>query len=342
MRFLIAGLGSIGRRHLRNLVTLGERSGEAHEIVLFRTHRSTLPEAELAGYPVVTDLHEALDMQPEGVIVSNPTALHLDVAIPAAKRGCHLLLEKPISHSLERVDELEAAVAQGGGQVLVGFQFRYHPGLEQAKRWLQDGMIGRPLSLRAVYAEYLPGMHPWEDYRFSYSARGDLGGGAILTLCHPLDYVRWLFGEVQSIWTFKDQLNDLEMAVEDTAEIGLRFEQGVLGSVHLDYNRRPPEHTLEVIGSEGVLRWENDDGSCTYYREGHPFDVDLGSGWVQYEPPAEFERNDMFLEELAHFLAVARGESAPRCTLDDGLQALKLALAAHTSAEEKRLVQISA
>src|SRR3990172_2488106 len=221
VKVLIAGLGSIGRRPLRNLLALGER-----DILLFRTHRSTLPDEDLAGFPVETELEATLAKRPDAVIVANPTAHHLDVAIPAAQAGCHLLLEKPISHSLERVAALESAVQQGRGKVLVGFQFRFHPGLVQAARLLADGAIGRPLSARAVYGEYLPGMHPWEDYRQSYSARRDLGGGVILTLCHPLDTLRWLLGEVQSVWAFTGQLNDLELGVEDTAEIGLRFEIG--------------------------------------------------------------------------------------------------------------------
>ncbi len=78
MKFLIAGLGSIGRRHLRNLLALGER-----DILLYRTHHSSLPDDELAGFPVETDLEAALAHQPDAVIVSNPTALHLQVAIPA-------------------------------------------------------------------------------------------------------------------------------------------------------------------------------------------------------------------------------------------------------------------
>src|SRR5512146_698166 len=103
MNFLIAGLGSIGRRHFRNLIALGEK-----DIVLLRTRKATLPDDELAGYPVETDIHEALKKyKPDAVIVANPTALHLDIAIPAAEAGCHLLLEKPISDSLARLDTLQ-------------------------------------------------------------------------------------------------------------------------------------------------------------------------------------------------------------------------------------------
>jgi predicted dehydrogenase len=155
MKILIAGFGSIGRRHFRNLRALGEE-----DFVFLRSRRSTLPDDEIATYPAETTIEAALAHRPEAVIVSNPTALHLDVAIPAARAGCHLFLEKPLSHSLARLDELQDAIADGGGRVLVGFQFRYHPGLQQVKTWLAQGAIGRPLSVRAHWGEYLPGWHP--------------------------------------------------------------------------------------------------------------------------------------------------------------------------------------
>jgi predicted dehydrogenase len=328
MKILIAGLGSIGRRHLHNLLALGEQ-----DILLYRTHLSTLPEADLADLPVETDLAAALAHSPQAVIVSNPTSLHLDVAIPAAEAGCHLFLEKPVSHSLERVDELQAAVKRGGGQVYVGYQFRFHPGLQQVQRLLTEGAIGRPLSVRAHWGEYLPGWHPWEDYRQGYSARADLGGGVIFTLCHPLDYLRWLFGDVAELWAFAGQIGDLELQVEDIAEIGLRFSRGLLGSVHLDYNQRPPTHRLEIIGTQGTLRWDNADGAVRLYR------VSLGQ-WEVFPAPEGFERNHLFLAQMRHFLEVASGIATPLCTLEDGIRALQLALAAHTSQNQGIIVTL--
>lgn len=169
MKYLIAGLGSIGRRHMRNLVALGER-----DIVLYRTGKSTMPEDDLAGFPQETDLQEALNKhKPDAVIVSNPTALHLDIAIPAAQAGCHILLEKPISHSMDRLDILQSAVKKSGSQVLVAFQFRFHPGLLRAKQLISDGEIGRVISAHVHFGEYLPAWHPWEDYRKGYAARAD-------------------------------------------------------------------------------------------------------------------------------------------------------------------------
>ena len=259
------------------------------------------------------------------MIVSNPTALHLDVALPAAEAGCHILLEKPVSHSLERLDELQAACQRSGSRVLVGYHFRYHPGLRTVAALLAGGEIGHPVAARAHWGEYLPGWHPWEDYRQGYSGSALLGGGVILTLSHPLDYLSWLVGEVRSLWAFAGRLGDLELDVEDTAEIGLQFESGCIGSVHLDYYQRPPAHHLEIIGTQGTITWENATGSARIYRS-------ADGAWDTFPPPPGFERNDLFLSEMSHFLAVARNEEPPACTLEDGINTLRLALAALQSA----------
>ncbi len=331
MKFLIAGFGSIGRRHFRNLLALGER-----DIVFLRSQHSTLPDDEIAEFSVETEIAAALAYRPDAVIIANPTALHLDVAIPAAEQGCHLFIEKPVSHSLARIDELQAALARGGGNAFTAFQFRFHPGLQRIQTWPSPdpqtpNPIGHPLSVRVHWGEYLPSWHPWEDYRQSYSARADLGGGVVLTLCHPLDYLRWLFGDVRSLWAFTSSNSGLELDVEDSAEMGLRFENGVIGSVHLDYVQRPPGHWLEIIGTEGMIRWDNADGAVNV------FNAQVGD-WQRYLLPEGFERNDLFLAEMAHFLQVIRGEGEPRATLEDGIWSQRLVQAVHASAREGRLI----
>jgi predicted dehydrogenase len=155
----------------------------------------------------------------------------------------------------------------------------------------------------------------------------------ILTLCHPLDYLRWLMGEVASLWAFTGQLSGLELSVEDTAQIGLRFAGGALGGLYLDYSQRPPSHCLEIIGTQGTLRWDNADGVVQLYRTGQ-------DQWSEYPAPPGFERNTLFLDQMRHFLAVARGEETPLCTLKDGIQALRLALAAHLSGSQGRRIDL--
>lgn len=324
-KILIAGLGSIGRRHLRNLRSLGHTN-----FVLYRSHHSTLPDAELADIPTETDLQAALAHQPAAVIVANPTALHLPVAIAAAQSGCHLFLEKSISHDLDGLDKLSTLIEQHQLKVLVGFQFRFHPGLQAVKQLLQSGAIGTPVYAHAHWGEYLPGWHPWEDYRSGYSARSDLGGGVILTLCHPLDYLRWLLGEVKTVSATVGRRSHLELDVEDMADITLEFDGGAIATVHLDYIQQPPTHTLHITGQQGSLRWDNADGAVHWYEAKQ-------GNWQSIPLDPKFERNSMFLAEMQHFLDCLAGKAEPLVTLEDGVKGLAIALAAKTGSKGKNL-----
>lgn len=328
IKILIAGLGSVGRRHLRNLRALGHE-----DVILYRTGHSTLPDDDLAGLPAETDLAAALAHQPQAAIVANPTALHLPLALAAARTGCHLFIEKPISHSLDGLDPLMAVVQDKELRVLMGFQFRFHPGLRAVKQLIDDGTIGSIVCAHAHWGEYLPAWHPWEDYRRSYSARADLGGGVILTLCHPFDYLRWLLGRVQAVSAVAGRLSDLELDVEDTADVTLQFGSGAIGTLHLDYVQRPPSHWLQITGQTGMIQWDNTDGAVRCYR------TDRGE-WETIPASPGFERNTMFMDEMRHFLDCVAARAEPLVTLEDGVRALGIAVAAKRSAVEGRVIEV--
>lgn len=322
MKFLIAGLGSIGRRHLRNLKTLGQT-----ELLLYRTHQATLPDTDLSGYPTYTDLSEALSQKPDGVIVANPTSLHLEVATAAARAGAALLIEKPVSDSLLGIRELQAVLDQTGKPALVGFHLRYHPVLQQIKELIDANQLGKPLKAHAHWGEYLPGWHPWEDYRQSYAARADLGGGALNTLSHPIDYLRWLMGEVRSLSASLNNLSPLELDIEDNVELLLKFHSGSLATVHLDYYQRPPSHTLEISFEKGRISWNGSSG-CAIVENVEQETTET------FCPPEGFERNDMFLAEMEAFVRLCQGEGIPHCTLADGKRVQKIVEVARQSSSQ--------
>jgi predicted dehydrogenase len=325
--FLIAGAGSIGTRHLANLRSLG-----SHDLRLYRTslrRRLGTP----FDVPVERELVSALKRRPRAVLVCNPTSLHVPLALSAARSGCHLFIEKPLSHSMEGIEELRAEVQKRGLVAIVGFQFRFHPAFRQAREWLTAGAIGEVVSVRVHWGEYLPGWHPGEDYRRSYSARQALGGGAVLTLSHPFDYLRFLLGEVEAVSALAARRSGFDLDVEDTAEILLRFANGVLGSVALDYIERPPSHGFRILGRKGSIRWKAPDGAARL------FDAEQNS--VQMAPSSRsYGRNRMFLDEMRHFLACLDGREAPLCSLDDGVRALQIALAAKKAAAEGCTVRV--
>jgi predicted dehydrogenase len=312
MRFLIAGLGSVGRRHLRNLLSLGER-----DIILFRTGKSTLPEDELQGLPVEHDLDVALGRRPDAVIVANPTALHLDVAIPAAEAGCDLLIEKPVSHSMERVADLQRAVERGGGRVLIGYQYRFHPGLRQLKAWVDSAAIGSVVSATAEYGDFLPAWHPWEDHRLSYSARAELGGGAILTLSHTVDLLLWMFGKAHLVASSSRVVPEVAADTESAATLMLEFDRGPSAIARMDYLRNPKVHRVEVVGTLGSAGWDEETGNALM-RRSNP------AGVTRVDPPPGFDRNDMFVAELAHFIRLMKGEDESVTSLHDGIRTLQI------------------
>ena len=320
MKILIAGFGSIGRRHYRNLRALG-----IDDIVLYRTGQSTLELGEIDDCQVVFSLQDALATKPDGVIIANPTSLHLSTAIEAARSGAHLLIEKPVSHSMQGMDELLEAVQNNRTRVLVGYQFRFHPALQAFKAAIRNHAVGSPLHVHAHWGEYLPDWHPWEDYRKSYSSRADLGGGVVFTLSHPFDYLRWMLGEFDCVCASIDNVSSLELEVEDSADVILSFHNGVKGSVHLDYFQRPASHFVEVIGSEGTLRWSQETGSLMRYSP------EEGT-WGEYFRLEHFDRNEMFVDEIGHFLELIANDTPSICSLQDGIKALEICLQVYGAA----------
>jgi predicted dehydrogenase len=234
---------------------------------------------------------------------------------------------------MQGLDRFQDAIAQSGSKVLVAFQFRFHPGLLCARQLIRDGAIGRIISAHVHFGEFLPAWHPWEDYRKGYAARADLGGGVLLTQCHSLDYLPWLVGPVDAAWGMVAKLSDLDVDVDDTAEIGALFDGGAVGSLHLDFNQQPPSHRFHIIGTDGTIQCDFADGAVKLYRA-------QDKHWEAYPLPEGWERNVMFMEEMRHFVQVARGEVDPTCTLDDGIRVMRLIEAVRQSQETGRLVHL--
>jgi len=339
MKALFCGLGSIGQRHLRNLRALtGEGGGDGLEILAYRqrglprvlepdmTVRAGADLESTYGIRSFDDLDAALAERPEVVFVTNPNTAHIPVALAAARAGCHLFIEKPLSHSLQGVDELVERVESQRLVALVAYQFRFHPGLRVIKRLIDTGKLGRIAAAHIVNGEYLPDWHPYEDYRETHPARRDLGGGALRIQTHELDYALWLLGMPSRVYAVGGHLSDLEVDVEDSVSVLLTCERDgrpVPVHVHLDYLQRPPQRVCEIVGDAGKVRFD-------YYAKRVELH-DTATGATSVESFDTFDRAQMFRDELAHFFACIRGEERPLVDLREGVRSLQLALAAETS-----------
>jgi len=329
MRALVVGLGSIGRRHARNWAALElgplsvcRRAGSQHDQALGVEARE------------FSDLNAALNEQPDVVLVTNPTSLHVETACKALQAGAHVFLEKPFGHSLDGVAEVLDEARQRKRQLMVGYNLRFHPGLQRTRELLMQQAIGSVVSARVEAGEYLPDWHPWEDYRHGYSARRELGGGPVLTFSHELDAACWLLGAPSRIMAMASHASSLEIDTEDVAELVLQFASGPLASVHVDFARRPPRRSIELVGEQGVLRWEYDEGRVLHY-------APATRQWRIEEGDRRFERNAMYLAELRHFVSCARGEiERPLIDGEQGAAVLAIALAGLRSSATGRAIDV--
>lgn len=329
MRGLLVGYGSIGRRHLANLHSLG-----VQEWAVVHTGKGTLPLAPPCPVTTYPELAEALRReQPTFAVVANPTNLHASTALACLEAGCHVLIEKPVSHSLEGLDRLESMAETSEAQALVGFQFRFHPALRRMGELLGSGVIGQPLHVRAIWAEHLPSWHPWEDWRQGYAAVAELGGGVHHTICHPFDYLRMLFGDPVGVVASLPDDGPLGLEVPEAADVILRFPGEVGAQLHLDYWGRPTMHRVEISCADGTIQWDYVTGEFRVW----------GTDKEAWQPeilPGLESRNDLFLAEARHFLEVVAGRAQPACTLRDGIEVVRLCTAVEQAAarDETELV----
>jgi predicted dehydrogenase len=282
--------------------------------------------------PVYDTFDEALESGTRFAIICTPTNRHLEYALRAAAAGCHLFIEKPLSHSPTGIEQLLEIAENKRLSTLVGCNFRFHPALQHVKKLLSEGLFEGPIFLRAHFGQYLPDWRPAQDYRESYSAHSETGGGVLLDRIHELDYVRWLAGEVTEVQAMLGRLSRLEIDAEDTADILLRFRGGSIGAIHLDYIRRTYDCSLEVTAEGGTIRWVYQYHSVEWY-------VASEQRWhrLQWAP---FDGNQMYLDEMRHFIRVLRQEERAALDLRDAKRVLEIAFAVKKAARRGSCVRL--
>ena len=306
---------------------------QAHITVWRHIRMTGAEQAPAEADRIVFGLDEALSLRPDIAILASPAPFHVRTASALASAGVHMLIEKPLSDSMDGLDRVLDDCRRQTIVVMVGYHLRFSPSLARLHDAIADGVIGRVLSVRAEVGQYLPDWRPGTDYRQGVSARRELGGGVVLELSHELDYVRWLGGEIRSVRAETGHLGGLDIDVEDVAEILLRFTNGAIGSVHMDMLQRRATRTCKVIGAEGTLEWNGLDGRLRLFSA-------KDSRLTELCGPSDAGLNDLYMAELAHFIRCAvEGGEVPVDGVA-GRRVLEIALAAKQSAESGQVIQV--
>ena len=323
-RVLIVGLGSIGSRHLR----LARQLLPNAEIKILRHQKtSEIPEFSDGCFSTIV---EALEFLPQVAVIANPATFHLKTAHSLAEAGVHLLIEKPLSDSVDGISELIKKCKAGNTTLATGYNLRFLPSLKYFRETIESRIIGEVLSVRCEVGQYLPTWRPSSDYRQGVSAKKTLGGGVMLELSHEIDYLRWIFGDVEWVRATLRKQSNLEIDVEDLAFLTIGFVPNsdgkqIIGTVNLDFIRHDHTRLCTAIGEKGSLIWNGVTGEVKIYK--------LESADWQIIYSHQPNRDETFLAEWENFLLSIQENKSPFVTGEDGMRVLEIIKAAHLSSE---------
>jgi predicted dehydrogenase len=328
MRFLVVGLGSIGERHIRNLLRMG------HEISGVDPDRARRAKAVRAfGIDAYGTLPQSIKKSYDGAFVCTPTVTHVKTALALAENGINLFIEKPLSNGLSGIDRLKAAVARHKLVTLVACNTRFFPSFMKAAGIIENGKIGKVLSVRAEAGFYLPYWRPGTDYRAAYSARKELGGGVILDIIHEIDFLCHLFGKVDRVFCYCGKVSGLDISTEDLAEILLVFRKGTVAQVHLDYLQRTYRRHCKFIGDNGVVTWDYISQKVEFFggkaRESTVFEENINT-----------EREQMFIDQAGHFIECVKTGKKTVNDINEAHGVLKVVMACYKSASTGKTVKV--
>lgn len=322
MKILVAGLGSIGRRHLANVRRV---MPDAEVVALSSRGRSVsgLADADC----VVTSLAEALNYHVDAAIVATPAPMHVPMCGELLRAGVDVLVEKPLSHNLDGVEELTRLVRQTHRVLMVGYTLRFHPLVRQLHEEVQAGSIGRIQSARFEIGQYLPDWRPQIDFRESVTARPELGGGALLELSHEIDYAQWLLGPIRHVTGRLSRQADWGLDIEDCVDLIAEFDRGPVGTIHLDLLQRVAQRCCKLIGTEGTLEWDNQAQTLRRFSA-------ASRTWDVLGTTVGIDRNQMYLDELSHFFTSVATRKESLDTLAGAIDTLKVIDAVRRTAAE--------
>ncbi len=310
LKVLVIGVGSIGERHTRCF----QQTGRAEVSICEINDGLRTQIAERYGLSdAFGNWEEARASDFDAAVICTPAHLHIPMAIEIAERKRHLLIEKPLSINLARVDELTQLVDSSGVAVMVAYVTRVHPALAAMKAALDSGRFGQPVHLIACSGQHFPTYRP--AYRDIYYRDRATGGGAIQdALTHMVNAAEWLVGPIDRLAADCSHQVLAGVEVEDTVNVIARHAD-VLASYSMNQHQAPNESSLTVVCSSGTARFE-------FHAQRWRWQIDPADHWHD-EPCEPLERDDLFIAQAHRFLDVVQGLAVPSCSLAEATSTLR-------------------
>jgi len=326
-KILIVGYGSIGRRHVKNLLEYSK-----YEILILTKRKiKNNKEIRIRYFDSLTNV---LKEKPEIGFITNETSFHIEIAIKLAKKNIHLFIEKPLSNSIKNIQKLQKIVNKNKLITQMGCNWRFHPCIKKIKSIVEKNEIGKIYSVQVESNSYLPDWHPYEDYTKSYASRDKLGGGVVLTCIHELDYLYWFFGEIQGVISITGKFSNLKITASDLSAIILKFKNNIIAEVHLDYFQKPESRSCKIIGTKGTILWDSINNEVKMY--------DFKKlKWESKLKIRKYDKNEMYVKELEHFIQCINNKKKTINDISQGEYMLKVALGIIKASKLKKFITLN-
>lgn len=313
MKFLICGLGSIGKRHLNVL----KKSGD-HEFIAYRSGKGTVKQS-IEDVTEITSLGDLKKYGIDAALITNPTFLHISTSLEIAEYGIPMFIEKPLDMDLSNAEKLVRIVSDKKIPVLIGYNMIHHPGIKALKKLIEEGRIGKAVSARAQFGTYMPGWHPEEDHKKSYAAVKSMGGGVVLTSIHEQNYLTHFFGEVTEVKSMETGGSITGIETEEGVEILLKHKSGIVSNIHINFYQKPYYRNCQIIGTEGTLYWDFMIPEIKIMTKDKNEIFKLGN-----DPMELLDRS--YSDQMNHFIEVVSGKAVPAANLSNGIEDVRTAL----------------
>ena len=328
--FVITGGGSIGKRHLKNLISLNINK---ENIFVLEPREDRVSEIKSLGIDnCLKDIREFNDISINAAIICSPTSHHIDQAIYFANKKADLMIEKPLSRDLHNIDKLKDIVSKNKLITFIAYIFRFAPSVKYLKEILEKKVIGEIFFVRGEFSEYLPDWHPYEKYNSFYMAQKQLGGGSILDQSHIMDLVHYLFGNFKSVMAFNNKVSGLDIEADDIAEMIVELKNGILASIHTDIFGRKHSKSIEIKGSKGNIFWDFYKNTVSVY------DAETKTSHTESNFDKDF--NKVYIEELKYFINCSDKNMQAQPDLDVGVETMKLILSSEYSQKSGKKIII--
>ena len=307
----VIGLGSVGLRHASNLLDMGI------PVAGYDPDPARRAQLRDRGGKAMESRDAALT-QAGSAVIASPNAAHLDDARTALGAGCHVLIEKPLAHKIDGVEEMLGQAAESGLLVAIAHNQRFQPGVEATKKIIDDGKLGDLKTARFICSSYLPDWRPEQDHRKNYTADAK-AGGVLFDISHEIDLAYHLLGPAVTEEAMAENSGTLGIEAEDSADVVLRHDCGACTDVHVDYKSKQPRRDFKIIGTGGEIRVD--------LRKRHLLHSDT-NGVAIDDMTYDGGGNETYELEMRDFLNTIKNNSSPRCDGAEGRDVLRLILAA--------------